>query len=150
MSEATHDFIIGKANSAIIQENLPTLLSLYTRIFPDAKIANKTPEEAFAYCNGMYGGEALWVLGREGKQFVAMGTAGYNQDLDLVHVYNVGVDPVFRRRGWATKVLEKISALFPDCNEYGTVKKGNQVAKQFYEQQGKVKIGETEEYDLYR
>src|SRR6185312_4360844 len=103
------------------------LLKLYLNIYPEM-IKNGSPD--YNSINGIFGNQARWYGLKQNEKLLAFCTIGILDD--KVFLYNVGVDPNSRGRGFGSILLDCIIKKYGDKDIFLFVKKENRIAIKLY------------------
>jgi ribosomal protein S18 acetylase RimI-like enzyme len=104
-----------------------SLFDLYKNIFQEVVADWSEYNDSI---NGIFGNEAQWFGLKQNDQIIAFCTIGLIND--VVFLYNVGVDPLYRRKGHGFSLIKNIINKFGNKDIYLFVKKNNRQAIQLY------------------
>ena len=104
----------------LIPTQQAVLSGLYQLIFPE-----------ISDMNGVFGEKALWYGLSLGEQLIAFYTIGQVNE-NRIFVYNIGVNPVFRQKGYGHQLMEHLIQMYGDKEIYLFVNKENRVAIKLY------------------
>ena len=140
--------------SSIPIEINDSIISMYKTIFPEVIGDLKDRYQIIQKMNGIFGEQANWRGIKIENKIIAFCTFGFFND-HILFVYNIAVDQSYRKKGYASQIMQDLINEHNKKNIYLFVNKNNRPAillyrKFLFEYVDDVFIPPQEEICLYR